>query len=67
MRQVVATIDGRPRQAGDRYTLSNQTARPAAASEMGQDRTGALQHAGAEDVTSHTRTCTSRLCRIQEL
>ena len=36
MRQVVATIDGRPRQAGDRYTLSNQTPRPAAvASEMG--------------------------------
>ena len=29
MRQVVATIDGRPRQAGDRYTLSNQTPRPA--------------------------------------
>jgi transposase len=42
VRHVVATIDGRPREAGDRYTLSNQTPRPAAAaSEMGQDRTGA--------------------------
>jgi hypothetical protein len=30
MCQVVATIDGRPLQAGDRYTLSNQTPRPAA-------------------------------------
>jgi hypothetical protein len=40
MRQVVATIDGRLRQAGDRYTLSNQTPRPAAVpSEMGQFRT----------------------------
>jgi hypothetical protein len=36
---VVATIDGRPRQAGDRYTLINQTPRPAAvASEMGHLR-----------------------------
>jgi hypothetical protein len=49
VRQVVAT-----RQAGDWYTLSNQTPRPAAvASEMGQNRTGAPQHVGAEDVTSH--------------
>jgi hypothetical protein len=40
VRQVVATIDGRPRQAGDRYTISNQTPRPAAvASEMGQQET----------------------------
>jgi hypothetical protein len=39
MRQVVATIDRRPRQAGDRYTLSNQTPRPVAvSSEMGQNR-----------------------------
>jgi len=39
MRQVVATIDGRLRQAGDRYTLSNQTPRPAAgASAMGHKR-----------------------------
>jgi hypothetical protein len=29
-RQVVATIDGRPRQAGCRYTISDQTPRPAA-------------------------------------
>jgi hypothetical protein len=39
VRQIVATIDGRPRQAGDRYTLSSQTPRPAAvASEMGHNR-----------------------------
>jgi hypothetical protein len=38
VRQVVATIDGRPRQAGERYTISNQTPRPAAvASEMGHN------------------------------
>jgi hypothetical protein len=43
MRQVVATIDGRLRQAGHRYTLNNQAPRPAAvASEMGQFRTIAL-------------------------
>jgi hypothetical protein len=36
VRQVVATIDGRLRQAGDRYTVDNQAPRPAAvASEMG--------------------------------
>jgi acetolactate synthase I/II/III large subunit len=34
VRQVVATIDGRPRQAGDRYTLGNQTPRPAAVASM---------------------------------
>jgi hypothetical protein len=34
MRQVVATIDGRSRQAGDRYTLGNQTPRPAAVASM---------------------------------
>jgi hypothetical protein len=40
VRQVVATIDGRSRQAGDRYTLSKQTPRPAAvASPMGHKRT----------------------------
>jgi len=44
VRQVVGTIDGRPRQAGDRCTLSNQTPRPAAvASEMRQDLTHAPQ------------------------
>jgi hypothetical protein len=40
MRHVDATIDGRLRHAGDRYTLINQTPRPAAvASEMGHNRT----------------------------
>jgi hypothetical protein len=44
MRQVVATIDGQPHQAGDNYTFSNQTPRPAAvASEMHQDPTYAPQ------------------------
>jgi hypothetical protein len=43
MRQVVAIIDGGLRQADDRYTLNNQTPRPAAlASEMGQLQTSQL-------------------------
>jgi hypothetical protein len=39
MRHIDVPIDGRLHQAGDRYTLSEQTPRPAAlASEMGHKR-----------------------------
>jgi hypothetical protein len=42
MRQIVSNIDGWRRQAGDRYSLSNQTPRPAAVvSEMGHLQTRA--------------------------
>jgi hypothetical protein len=50
MRHAVAAVDDRPRHSGGGCTLGKQTPRLAAmASEIGQNRTNASQHVGAED------------------